>query len=270
MCLEGTLSGDTLLGHLPTPVISAFSNCLRLPSHAMVFEAPVPPTVQACLFGAARRVAPEIHRESRRVLGRDTLAHFDFSAQHVFTLALLVYEMCTGEHPLKDYPFCLEYTVEDIAPLPSVYPKDLVWILRQMLDPNPARRPPLAAAVEQLRVLKTRAILLQAGNDYAPLLDPDNAVRAVFGHRQTILGDLSRGGAAARAKALGAPTAPAAGAPSQEPSQEAPAASSSAPAASSSASATPVAPVASSVPAAQPPATSPAVPASVLPCDTVD
>ncbi len=202
VCLEATTSEDTLLGHLPTPVISAFSNCLRLPSHAMVYEAPVPPTVQACLFGSARRVAPEIHRESRRVLGLDTVAHFDYSAHHVFALGLLVYEVCTGEHPLKDYPFCLEYSVEDVGPLPLVYPKDLLWILRQMLDPDPSKRPPLRSAVDQLRVLKTRAILLQAGNDYAPLLDPDNPVRAVFGHRQTILG-ISAASAAAAASAAG-------------------------------------------------------------------
>ena len=75
-----------------------------------------------------------------------------------FAVGVLVHEIATSQHPLLDFPLAytrngmVEYSVNDIQPLPSFYPNSFCSIITDLLQPDPAKRITLTEALQQLRL----------------------------------------------------------------------------------------------------------------------
>ncbi len=117
----------------PTAVLADFGCARRLDGEGMTVT--LPPTVWSSeqLWGNPAHAAPELQAEHARVRRQGGAARLDFSKQAVFELGVLAYEVCTGVHPVLDYPMVLEYGPEDIAALPEVYPPEFAALCRRMV-----------------------------------------------------------------------------------------------------------------------------------------
>ena len=131
----GDLPGDSASGteSYPTAVVADFGCARRLDVEGMT--ATLPPSVWSSeqLWGNPAHAAPELQAEHARVRRQGGAARLDFSKQAVFELGVLAYEVCTGVHPVLDYPMVLEYGPEDIAALPEVYPPEFAALCRRMV-----------------------------------------------------------------------------------------------------------------------------------------
>ena len=67
-------------------------------------------------------------------------------------------EIATGEHPLLDYPLgfstqgTVQYTPQDLAPLPQFYPKSFRSIVSNLLRGEVEKRLTLSEAMKQLKL----------------------------------------------------------------------------------------------------------------------
>ncbi len=86
------------------------------------------------LWGNASHIAPELHLELSRANADDSTARLSFKGQSVFELGVLAIEMCAGEHPVQDYPQCLEFGDYDAhVPEGTPYPDRLVHLMTSMV-----------------------------------------------------------------------------------------------------------------------------------------
>lgn len=83
----------------------------------------------------------------------------DFSSQSSFGVGVLISEICTGRHPLPDYPSryidqdsLVSFTKDDLRPFPSLYPKSFHSIVQDLLACDPQQRLSVGEALNQLRV----------------------------------------------------------------------------------------------------------------------
>ena len=81
------------------------------------------------------------------------------SKQASFGAGVLISKVCTGRHPLADYPLhhtnesgLVSFTKDDILQFPGIYPKSFHSILQDLLACDPQRRLSIGEALNQLRV----------------------------------------------------------------------------------------------------------------------
>ncbi|MEM6930812.1 MAG: protein kinase, partial [Myxococcota bacterium] len=126
-------------------------------------------------FGTPQFMAPEQFRGARDVDHRADL----------FSLGCILYQMLTGRRPFDDPDRVMVYKhmmTGEMAPLPATTPAALVGIVADLLDPDPALRPPSADALLERFLEDTElrrllpADLAQLGTDPDIVYDPNATV----------------------------------------------------------------------------------------------
>ena len=129
--------------------------------------------------GNKAHLAPEVltayHRSQQNP---STGGIIDYSAQSSFAVGVLITELSTMEHPLPDYPLGytengeVHYSVEDLLPIPSSYPKSFASIVQDLLNADSSRRMSLTEALKQLRVCCIRQQQRKSQSSLSPDTSP--------------------------------------------------------------------------------------------------
>ena len=137
------------------PILCDFGCAVQFPNLTFVLQ-----YTRGVRFGGNRaHLAPEVLTSAHRCRHEPSKqGSINYYKQASFAAGILVCEIATGEHPLPDYPLgfsnqgTVQYTVQDLSPLPQFYPKSFHSILNDLLRADPRKRLALDESLKQLEL----------------------------------------------------------------------------------------------------------------------
>ena len=146
---------NVLLASRNRPVLCDFGCAMQFQDATFV----LPYTRGVQVGGNRAHLAPEVLSSAHKCRHEPSKpGSINYSKQASFAAGILVCEVAIGEHPLPDYPLgystqgTVQYTAQDLTPLPQFYPKSFRSIIGDLLREEAAKRLTLNEALKQLKL----------------------------------------------------------------------------------------------------------------------